>query len=279
MPDIGGGLPMSGLDFVRGCLIRAEFSAIHAGERRRPVGLRRHRRWPAACAVAATLLALPASVLADDGAEATLPPQPQLTGSGKAYREAVEGLRLQTEIRYLSPDADLDAAEDASGRPLDVDPGSIPSGLEWGSKAVLVLIVLLLVLFLWLGRGQIADLMGPRDRRIGSAGATVIQRPDNEVDHDLIARLRREGDPRKGLRQVLERFLELAAEDNAIVLKRSLTTRELVQRLPGSWSHRVELEGLARQTELVLFGGREMDIASYHRCLDVAAPFLRRTAA
>ncbi|ORE97640.1 DUF4129 domain-containing protein [Aurantimonas sp. 22II-16-19i] len=267
---------MSGLGIVRGCLIRAGFAAIHAGERRGPG---RHRRWLSACAVAAILLAIPAPVLADEGTAAVLPAQPQLTDAGKAYLGAVEGLRLQTEIRYLSPDADLDAAEDASRRQLDADPGAILARLEWGSKAVLVLMVLLLVLLLWLGRGQLADLMGPRDRRLGPAGATVIHRPDGELDHDLIARLRREGDPRQGLRQVLERFLELAAEDNAIVLKRSLTTRELVQRLPGSWSHRAELESLARQTELVLFGGREMDIASYHRCLDVAAPFLRRTVA
>ena len=32
----------------------------------------------------------------------------------------------------------------------------------------------LAALSLWLEPGQIADLMGPRDRRIGSAGATVI---------------------------------------------------------------------------------------------------------
>nr|WP_304363644.1 DUF4129 domain-containing protein [Jiella sp. LLJ827] len=77
---------------------------------------------------------------------------------------------------------------------------------------------------------------------------------------------------------VLERFLALAAQDNAIVLKRSLTTRELVQRLPGGWAHREALELLARRTELVLFGGREISRDDYRECLDLAAPFLKRTA-
>ncbi|NDW02831.1 DUF4129 domain-containing protein [Jiella pacifica] len=193
---------------------------------------------------------------------------------GKAYLESVEGLRLQTEIRYLPPESGLDEAP-VTEEAVPATDRSAP--LQWGGTTVLVLCGLFLAVLLWLGRGQLADLKGPRNRRFSSSATAATRSPTAALDLDLIARLRRESDPRSGLRLVLERFLKLAAEDNAIVLKRSLTTRELMQRLPGSWAHRRELEVLAENTELVLFGGRDIGIAEYQRCLDLAEPFLRRT--
>ncbi|WAP70006.1 hypothetical protein [Jiella pelagia] len=193
--------------------------------------------------------------------------------AGKAYLESVKGLRLQTEIRYLSPDEGLDDAE----KTPDVDGLARSEAYEWGGTTVLVLCVILLAFLLWLARGQLADLKGHRNRRFSSGPDTAPAGMEMaELDRDLIGRLRRESDPRSGLRQVLDRFLKLAAEDNAIVLKRSLTTRELMQRLPGNWAHRGELEVLAENTELVLFGGRDIGIAEYQRCLDLAEPFLRK---
>ncbi|MCE7029281.1 DUF4129 domain-containing protein [Jiella avicenniae] len=233
------------------------------------------------------LLAVPlaavALVVLGAGGEAsgqTRPPAERSAASGpseagKAYLESVERMRLQSEIQYLSPDGSLDEAPAAEEALPDIRP-SAP--LEWGATTLLVVCGLFLAVLLWLGRGQLADLKGPRNRKLahGSpAAAGGPERPD--LDRDLIARLRQERDPRSGLRQVLERFLKLAAEDNAIVLKRSLTTRELMQRLPGSWAHRGELEVLAENTELVLFGGRDIGAAEYQRCLDLAEPFLRRT--
>ena len=195
--------------------------------------------------------------------------------AGKAYLESVEGLRLQTGIRYLPPEAGLDEASTAEEVLPEIGP-SAP--LEWGGTTVLVLCGLFLAVLLWLARGQLADLKGPRNRRFSPGAAAAATKEDRaELDLDLIGRLRRESDPRSGLRQVLERFLKLAAEDNAIVLKRSLTTRELMQRLPGSWAHRSQLEVLAENTELVLFGGRDIGAAEYQRCLDLAEPFLKRT--
>ncbi|TFF25351.1 DUF4129 domain-containing protein [Jiella endophytica] len=224
------------------------------------------------------LFALAATpTLAASGKAGGPPAEPQRSKAGAVYLEAVSGLRLQTPIDYLSPDADLDAKPETP--PKDDLASGRSEPLEWGATGFLVALALLLAFFLWLGRGQLADLMGPRNRQFDSGSAAVFGTPEAELDRDLIARLRRESDPRRGLRQVLERFLKLAAEDNAIVLKRSLTTRELMQRLPGSWRHRSELETLARQTELVLFGGREIAEADYQRCLDLAEPHLRRTAA
>ena len=195
---------------------------------------------------------------------------------GKEYLRTVQGMRLQTPIAYLAPDANLDLAQEAAEQSPDAQSFGTPNPIKWGATGVIIVAVLLLALLFWLARGQLADLRRTRNRRFGEEAGMAFDSPAAELDHDLIARLRREQDPRRGLRQVLERFLRIAAADNAIVLKRSLTTRELVQRLPGSWSHRAELETLARQTELVLFGGREIGEADYQRCLDLAEPFLRR---
>ncbi len=195
---------------------------------------------------------------------------------GEAYLQSVSALRLQTQIRYLSPEAGLDEEPAEDTRDIDALTRSAP--LEWGGTTVLVVGGLLLALLLWLGRGQLADLRGPRDRQFArTSGSAAPELAAAELDRDLIGRLRRESDPRSGLRQVLDRFLKLAAEDNAIVLKRSLTTRELIDRLPGSWVHRGELAVLADRTELVLFGGRDMGAEEYQRCLDLAEPFLRKT--
>ncbi|MBO0905500.1 DUF4129 domain-containing protein [Jiella sonneratiae] len=226
-------------------------------------------------AVAVVLAAVPCAARAEPSTGET--DAAKRTAVGEAYLKSVEGRRLQTPIVYLSPDSDLGAAKpgDRGPDPLSDTP---PHTLEWGGTGVLVVLALALALFLWLARGQLADLAGPRNRGFGSDAARGEAFADAELDRDLIAGLRRENDPRKGLRMVLERFLRLAAEDNAIVLKRSLTTRELMQRLPGSWAHRRQLEVLARQTELVLFGGRDIGAADYQRCLDLAEPFLKRTA-
>lgn len=196
--------------------------------------------------------------------------------AGRAYLESVQGLRLQTQLRHLAPDKSLD--DEGQGEdPSDLAPFARSPAVQWGGTTILVVGGLLLALLLWLARGQLADLAGPRNRRFAPGPGAAASAETGELDRDLIGRLRRESDPRSGLRQVLERFLKLAAEDNAIVLKRSLTTRELMQRLPGSWAHRGELEILAERTELVLFGGRDIGAAEYQRCLDLAEPFLRRT--
>jgi len=228
--------------------------------------------------LAAALCTAPALAVAQTTPPTAAPLTPQRSEAAETYLKTATANGLQVPILYLPPDAPLDA------EPEEPEPDAAPGRsetVEWGATGVLVLLFLLFCLLLWLGRGQLADLLGPKNRKL-TPRHRVLRTPDlshADIDHDLIAKLKREDDPRVGLRMVLERFLALAAQDNAIVLKRSLTTRELVQRLPGGWAHREALELLARRTELVLFGGREISRDDYRECLDLAAPFLKRTAA
>lgn len=235
---------------------------------------RQARVWPALGAVL-ILSALPAG--AQTGAVAPL--VAPRTATGEAYLAAVSGKGLQVPVVYLPPGAPLDAAVSAPVEERDVSGGisSLVKTIAWG---VIALLVGGLVFALWRGRRNLRDLAGPKQRdfaRRPEAPAEAM--PGAALDQDLIARLQDEADPREGLRRILQRFLALAAKDNALPLKRSLTTRELMHRLPGSWAHRDALEVLARRTELVVFGGREISREAYEECLDLARPFLRQMAA
>ncbi|WP_128293094.1 DUF4129 domain-containing protein [Afifella aestuarii] len=195
--------------------------------------------------------------------------------SGTTYVEAVAGNGLQTSVVYMPFESALDAetstAESRGEATGDVQ--SIPA-VRGMAFAILFLILAAAVFFIWRNRGHLRDLAGPSDRRL--APPTPAAAADPEIDRDLLERLKAEGDPRVGLRLILQRFLVLAAEENAIVMKRSLTTRELVRLLPGSFEHRQTLETLAQRAELVLFGGRDLSRSDYEACLELATPFLRR---
>ena len=96
------------------------------------------------------------------------------------------------------------------------------------------------------------------------------------IHHDFLARLRGETNPRVDLRLVLKRFLALAARENVLVLRRSLTTREALRALPGGWRHRDAIERIATRGELTVFGGRPISREAYEECLDLVAPLLLR---
>ncbi|WP_182085939.1 DUF4129 domain-containing protein [Aureimonas sp. ME7] len=198
--------------------------------------------------------------------------------SAQAYDRAVAGDALQRDILYLPPDAalDVDVAPERTEEPWDAGGGSsfAMNATAWAFLGAFGIGMAFLAVRY---RRFLAELFAGGDRAFGPqpAGPEPGMQARG-IDGDLLARLRAESDPRVGLRLLLKRFLALAAEENEIVLRRSLTTRELMRSLPGSWRHRADLEQLAGRVELTVFGGREMSPKSYQECLDLAAPLLFR---
>ncbi|MEF2073540.1 DUF4129 domain-containing protein [Consotaella aegiceratis] len=205
------------------------------------------------------------------------PIDPPRSESSKAFLEAVADEDLQTPIQYLSSDAPLNS----ESTPLSMGGMGQPTASARATAWIVLGVLAAIAAFaLWRARGRLGDLAGPKTRALPKApGPSVPSIMHSDIDQDFLARLRSEADPRVGLRLILQRFLALAAKDNALVLKRSLTTRELMRLLPESWAHRRALETLARRTELVVFGGREISRETYEDCLELATPFLRRTSA
>ncbi|MEN3793704.1 DUF4129 domain-containing protein [Fulvimarina sp. MAC3] len=229
----------------------------------------------------ATVTASTIPALAQSGpqtaSEALAPYDPPPTETSTRYLDAVENRGLQARIQYLHPDSELDADLSRFDSEDDTS-GNSSEAARYTAIAVLIAILLFLGFFVWTRRGSFLDRAGPRPQtRVSPDRQDAPSHDDPDIDRDFIARLRSETDPRVGLRKVLQRFLALAASDNEIVLKRSLTTRELLERLPGSWHHRSALQTLAQRVELVVFGGRAISREDYEECLDLAAPFLKRT--
>ncbi len=204
--------------------------------------------------------------------------QPPRGAAATAYLEASRFAGLQNEIDYLPPDAPLDAELKEAERPLAFDPFAGPIPLRWriAGWVGLALFAAGALLLLLRFRHALAELFASGDRSFAPRGADASSGGGPVVDHDLLARLRAETDPRVGLRLVLKRFLALAARENALVLRRSLTTREVLRALPGGWRHRDALERLATRVELTVFGGRPISREAYEECLDLAAPLLFR---
>lgn len=211
--------------------------------------------------------------------ESVEPMAPPRGTSAEAYDRTVTNNALQSDILYLPPDAPLDA-DVTSGR--EEEAGSIPDGgssfaMNAAAWSVLGAFGLGLAFLGIRYRRFLAELFAGGDRAFDPRPSGPDPGTEGRaIDQDLLARLRAEDDPRVGLRLLLGRFLALAAEENEIVLRRSLTTRELMRSLPGSWRHRADLEQLAGRVELTVFGGRDMSRQSYQHCLDLAAPVLFR---
>ncbi|MEO1988119.1 MAG: DUF4129 domain-containing protein [Martelella sp.] len=221
-------------------------------------------------AIYAALLLVVAS-LAVGCTEATdRPLDPPRGPSGVAYLAAVEGRGLQTGITYSSGEKDVPALPDTP------ENGDFDIGKSAG-WALIAFLVLALAVLAFRSRNVFAELAGSSGGRALPAAPRPEQPAPSAIDHNLIERLPGEPDHREGLRAVLQRFLVLAAEENSISVKRSLTTREIMQRLPGGFAQRDALETLASEVERVVFGGHAIDPVQYQHCLDLAAPFLRRT--
>lgn len=227
------------------------------------------------------LLAAPAVLCAQDASPTTyldLPPSAQ----ADAYRAAVRRSRVETDIRYIdetSEDLLADVARPSEPRPTSDDGIYLPSGGGGpGVFIVIALFVIALILFLKFGAGGTLLRGEPKDAK--DKEKTPAEewglRPEDIPEGDLLARIRTMPDRREALILLLRYCLLRAAEVTNTNFRRADTEREALGRLPDAWPLFGTLRRLLMQTELVHYGGREIDDAAYDIALKDGAEILRQ---
>ena len=81
-------------------------------------------------------------------------------------------------------------------------------------------------------------------------------------------------DRRLALRLLLVNVLARAARSNDVPVRRSLTARDIVNRLPNSWTGRDRVADLVARAEPVLFGGRDLSAEGLRDLVEQARPVL-----
>lgn len=195
--------------------------------------------------------------------------------SGSEFSQKARSRWQRTSAEYLKPDADPNLAK--PNTPTDWRKFE-PSRSETRITAGIILAILIgaLLLFWWNNRlggslfsrqkaeGRIAD---PDDE-----GAVLLQ-AQSEGDISLSA-LAKITNPRDGIRALMVQALVRAAQQNDIALRRSLTTRDVLRRVPNTWQHRPALQDLVSRAELILFGGREISDEDYADALTRYRPLI-----
>ena len=79
-------------------------------------------------------------------------------------------------------------------------------------------------------------------------------------------------DRKAALILLLKRALELAVEINGMALGRSQTAREVLRKLPSTWTHYPALSRIVGFEERVQFGGHELPEPVFQESLSLAEP-------
>lgn len=180
----------------------------------------------------------------------------------------------RTEAIYLPQDAALDFKAVTKVSDYRMARGT----MRQLAIAVLVLFGIALVLF------AVKNRMGgglfsrrPKDHSLnhlqkGPAGKGLF----DETDESYLssAQLLALDDPRAGLRALLLQSLRRAADQNNIALRRSLTARDVLALVPGSWPSRGQLVQLVGTAEVVLFGGNDISRDQFATAVRNAEPLL-----
>ncbi|MEO0546831.1 MAG: hypothetical protein AAF035_07775 [Pseudomonadota bacterium] len=197
----------------------------------------------------------PTAVFAQAGDAQTVgaqPLNPLSRDPANRFNTAMENAPHRTKAIYLPKGASIDLK-----RPQRNQPSSLPLG--WGFDrwaAVLTLLAIAGLLLVWLWRsGILAALLKSRKEKLvdePTAGEPSARR-GKESEHTPYTILQYE-DPREGLQAFVSYALVRSAQAASIPLRRSLTGREILRRLPKSFVHREAVSTLLRRSEPVLFG-------------------------
>ncbi|MEL6947265.1 MAG: DUF4129 domain-containing protein [Pseudomonadota bacterium] len=182
------------------------------------------------------------------------PLTPPAAGSGNTFTRDLAGTIQRTKGTYLPEGAPLDVKRRAV-HPRDS--GRIP--LDWDTRRVLgalaVALVLGFLLYLIWRSGWMQSLLNARRKTLigidsdGIDGVQSARVPRATRDQILAAT-----NPRLGLQMFMRSVLERAAQENKIPLRRAMTGREILRRLPPAAPHKDVLGRLLRMAEPVLFG-------------------------
>ncbi len=197
--------------------------------------------------------------------------QKQFPGEGSAMPLPGGGLpasrdphdRLDHRDRRFSDGEGPQQRDHAEGPDLNAGPlASVFSALMWG-----LLIVGIGILVFWLGSelvkygGDDAELAGEPRADDGIVDLAVIQRPLGDAE-ELATR----GEFREAIHTLLLRTLQELVRSSAVRVGPSLTSREILGRVPLSPDARDALRGLIIAVELTHFGSDDATLEDYAGC-------------
>ncbi|SEV88625.1 hypothetical protein SAMN04488515_0064 [Cognatiyoonia koreensis] len=205
---------------------------------------------------------------------------PPTVDQGDAYRDAIAGDRIRADLNYVDETTRNLLDDNDTARPTEPvrerDGIYLPlGGSGFGVFFVVLFFVVLLFLFLKFGAGGTLMRGEPKD---GSRKKTPTEswglRPDDIPEGDLLSRIKAMSDRREALILLLRYCLLRAAEATDTHFRRADTEREALGRLPTNWPRFQQLRRLLMQTELVHYGGRDIDDNSYQSALNDGADIL-----
>ncbi len=206
--------------------------------------------------------------------------EPPKTDSGKIFSKTAKRNWQHTDAKYLHGDQSLKASNNWWFNKNSENANNAASREKNKNTATLFLVLLAAALLLlvwyysaggkWFGWLKKSDRFAKTYSTSNNDGDALLEAAAG--DGMSLNELAKINDPREGLHALLVQSLVRAAKQNNIALRRSLTTRDVLRRVPSSWGHRSVLQSLVSHAELVLFGGRAITSHDYANALQLAQP-------
>lgn len=222
------------------------------------------------CSICIVFLSLSInSSLAGDEATTFYPPSDST--AGLEYQKTVSSAGIKTDLLYVDKTTQNFLTDDVKptlGRQKKTWRG--PWGAGDGYGVFLAVPIILILLFLFMKYGSPGGLM---DRGLQSGRSTREKAEDWGVskvepsNSGILDQIKTMTDQREALILLLRHCLLCAAEETETGFARADTEREALNRLPISWRGFKRLENLLFQSELVHYGGRQLDVETFQACL------------
>lgn len=191
------------------------------------------------------------------------------------YQQVVPPGQADTDIRYVDEtDLDLITGDRPVVRDIPMPRVYLGDG-GFGTFAVVIVIAALLFIFIKFGAGGMLlqrDPSAPNKPR-KRARAWGLTAQDQSVS-DIMTQIRGMASRRDALILLLRHCLLQAADETETNFRRADTEREALSRLPKTWRRHKQLHALMFQTELVHYGGRDIDDDAYEKALGHGAQIL-----
>lgn len=205
---------------------------------------------------------------------------PGATESSEAYSQAVRWRRVHDAVQYFDPNGAAPSANlRLRERRAPTEPARSPVEDRTIGTALAVLVVAGVVLLV-LRFGNFSTLgLGTGDpARRPAAGTGQDAEAEGPVSYDLRDILSMP-DRAQAVHMLLAAALVRAAEEVDLYLHPSWTARDILRRIPASWTGRGALGDLTRVAEEVHFGGRTISEDEFDRVARGVVPLFRGGAA
>ncbi len=199
--------------------------------------------------------------------------------SGKVFKKSAKRIWQRVDAEHMNKDQPLETSEKWWFEKKAKSQNKTMSRKDKQRVAGIILFILavFIILLLWnySTGGKLFSRLKKNDRFAGDGNSdydTDLMANAAETERLSFGDLSKIDNPREGLHTLLVQALVRAANQNDIPLRRSLTSREVLRRVPQSWQHRSVLQALINRAELVLFGGRDITKDDYATALQMARP-------